>query len=179
MKGLLITIATAAILGLPVSTGSPRQPLQIAEIETVAAEAKYIDYNSTLQRVSEFPVVTAPEPIDDTSPFAEPGSDESLVISSPESGGWQYYGVCTITFYCAGPCCCGQYASGYTASGTRATANRTVAMSGLPFGTEVMIDGQVYVLEDRGVSGMWVDIFVDSHDEALRRGMYEAEVWIR
>ena len=176
MKGLLITIATAAILGLPVSTGSPRQPLQIAEIETVAAEAKYIDYNSTLQRVSEFPVITA-EPVDDT-PFAEPGADEPLVISSPESGGWVYYGRCTVTFYCPGPCCCGAYASGYTASGTYATANRTVAMSGLPFGTHVLVDGQEYIVEDRGVGGMWVDIFVDSHEEACRRGMYETDVYI-
>jgi hypothetical protein len=41
-----------------------------------------------------------------------------------------------------------------------------------------MINGQEYVVEDRGVSGMWVDIFCGSHDEALNRGMYQTEVYI-
>lgn len=180
MKGLLITALAAALIGVPAVTGTEvqREPLTITQIHgnTVEGTVQAIDYNSRLFISSAYPVPT-PEPI----PFtAQPtGSDEFQVISSPESGGWQYYGVCTITFYCPGPCCCGAYASGYTASGTRATANRTVAMSGLPFGTEVMIDGQVYVVEDRGVGGMWVDIFVDTHEEALRRGMYEREVYIR
>lgn len=89
-----------------------------------------------------------------------------------------YYGVCTITFYCAGACCCGQWASGNTASGTRATPNRTVAHGSLPFGTRLLIDGQEYVVEDRGVNGAWVDIFVPTHAEADARGMYQTEVWI-
>lgn len=86
------------------------------------------------------------------------------------------YGECRITFYC--PCgrCCGK-SDGITASGAKATANHTVAAD-LPFGTRLMIDGEEYVVEDRGVSGMCVDIYVDSHDEALRRGLYYTDVYI-
>lgn len=89
-----------------------------------------------------------------------------------------YGSNCRITFYCPGPCCCGVYASGYTASGTRATANRTVACGDLPFGTKIMIDGQEYIVEDRGVGAQQIDIFVNSHAEADARGLYYREVWI-
>lgn len=85
-----------------------------------------------------------------------------------------------VTHYCPGPCCCGQWASGYTASGTLATAGRTVACGDLPFGTKIRIEGLdgIYVVEDRGVNGFWIDIFCDSHQEALQRGMYTTRVWI-
>lgn len=83
-----------------------------------------------------------------------------------------------ITFYCPLSCCCGAYASGYTASGTRATANRTVACGDLPFGTRILLDGQEYVVEDRGVGAQQIDVFVNSHAEADARGLYYREVWI-
>lgn len=86
------------------------------------------------------------------------------------------YGECRITFYCPCSRCCGK-SDGITASGVKATANHTVAAS-LPFGTRLMIDGQEYVVEDRGVSGMCVDIYVDSHEEALQRGLYYTNVFI-
>lgn len=91
------------------------------------------------------------------------------------------YGVCTITFYDNGVCCCGQYAYGATASGVMPTVNRTVASNCLPFGTRLLINGQEYVVEDRGDSNMndfWIDIYVSSHEEALQRGMFSAEVYI-
>ena len=89
-----------------------------------------------------------------------------------------YYGNCRITFYCPGPCCCGAYATGITASGAAVQANHTVANGSLPFGTRVMIDGQEYVVEDRGVGGDQFDIFVWSHQEALARGLYYTDVYI-
>lgn len=87
------------------------------------------------------------------------------------------WGVATITHYCNCSACCGQWAGGGTASGTTPTAGRTVAAD-LPFGTRLLINGQEYIVEDRGVSGCWVDIYCDSHAEALARGMYQAEVFI-
>lgn len=101
--------------------------------------------------------------------------EEQPVEEQPSTHLW---GTCTLTFYCPGSCCCGQWSSGYTASGTLATAGRTVACGDLPFGTRLMIEGHEYVVEDRGVNGMWVDIFVNSHSEACQRGMYQAEVYI-
>lgn len=87
------------------------------------------------------------------------------------------YGECRITFYCPCAQCCGK-SDGITASGVTAKADHTVAAD-LPFGTKLLIDGQEYVVEDRGVSGMCVDIFVDSHEEALQRGLYYSEVYIK
>lgn len=88
------------------------------------------------------------------------------------------YGNCRITFYDAGPCCCGAYASGITASGAPVQVNHTVANGSLPFGTRLMIDGQEYVVEDRGVGEFEIDIYVATHEEANQRGLYYTEVFI-
>ena len=101
------------------------------------------------------------------------------VVSEPQK--MHLYGTCTITFYDNGACCCGQWAGGNTASGAPPTPNHTAASNVLPFGTRILIDGQEYVIEDRGDSGMdafWIDIYVSTHEEGLRRGMYKSEVWI-
>lgn len=78
-----------------------------------------------------------------------------------------------VTAYCPCSKCCGR-ASGRTASGTKATAGRTVAASGkFAFGTKLNIGGHIYTVEDRGgaVSGNKIDIFVNSHAEALQWGV--------
>lgn len=120
------------------------------------------------------------EPAGDGSGDTEEDGGEVLEESdnvAPVNAAQHLWGVCTITFYC--PCseCCGSWAGCATASGTTPTAGRTVAAD-LPFGTRLLIDGQEYVVEDRGVGGMWVDIFVNDHNEALQRGMYQTEVYI-
>lgn len=79
-----------------------------------------------------------------------------------------------ITAYCSCSKCCGAHASGYTASGTLATANRTVAASSqYAFGTKLIINGQEYVVEDRGgaIKGDRIDIYMDSHADALAWGV--------
>ena len=79
----------------------------------------------------------------------------------------------TLTAYC--PCVkgCGK-SDGITASGTQATAGRTVAVDTrlIPYGTEISIDGKTYVAEDCGgkVKGYTIDVFFDSHEEALNFG---------
>ena len=57
-------------------------------------------------------------------------------------------------------------------------AGITVACGDLPFGTEIEINGHRYIVQDRGVPGQWIDIYCSSHDEALQRGMYTADVYI-
>ena len=79
-----------------------------------------------------------------------------------------------ITAYCSCSKCCGAHASGYTASGTLATANRTVAASSqYAFGTKLIINGKEYTVEDRGgaITGDRIDIYMDSHAEALAWGV--------
>ena len=78
-----------------------------------------------------------------------------------------------ITAYCSCSKCCGK-TTGRTASGTKATAGRTVAASGqFAFGTKLNIGGHTYVVEDRGgaIKGNKIDIFVNSHAEALQWGV--------
>ena len=78
-----------------------------------------------------------------------------------------------VTAYCSCAKCCGK-TTGYTASGTKATAGRTIAASSqFAFGTKLIINGQEYVVEDRGgaVTGNKIDIYMNSHAEALAWGV--------
>lgn len=104
-----------------------------------------------------------------------PAEEVNTAETAPET---TYYGACRITFYCSCSQCCGQWAGGPTASGAMPTPGRTVANGVLPFGTRVLIGGQEYVVEDRGVSGDQFDIYVADHQEALNRGLYYADVYI-
>ena len=82
-------------------------------------------------------------------------------------------GIYKVTAYCACMQCCGK-TNGITASGTHATANRTIATpSTFPFGTKVLINGITDTVEDRGgaIQGNRIDIYMDSHAEALRFGV--------
>lgn len=97
------------------------------------------------------------------------------VVSEPEP--MHLYGNCRITFYCHCAACNGR-AGANCASGVQPTVNHTVANGSLPFGTRLMIDGQEYVVEDRGVGDFEIDIFVASHEEALQRGLYYTDVYI-
>ena len=119
---------------------------------------------------------------------AENSSQQSSSQSSSQSGGSQdqqtgqssgntYLGRFRLTGYC--PCvqCCGK-SDGITASGTKATAGRTVAMGGVPLGTKLLINGVVYIVEDRGTSYSHVDIFFNTHGEALQFGSRYADVYL-
>lgn len=82
--------------------------------------------------------------------------------------------VFKVTAYCSCSKCCGSHANGYTASGTKATAGRTVAApSNLAYGTKLNINGNTYVVEDRGgaIKGNRIDIYVNSHSQALAWGV--------
>lgn len=83
-----------------------------------------------------------------------------------------------VTAYCACMSCCGK-TNGITASGTKATANRTVAApSTFAFGTELVINGQTYIVEDRGgaIQGNRIDVYMNSHSEALAWGVRYLDV---
>lgn len=94
--------------------------------------------------------------------------------------GWTSLGTFRITHFCACSKCCGKWAGGPTASGTMPEAGRTIAVDPdvIPLGSEVRINGHVYIAEDTGsgVDGNAIDIFVDDHAEAVQLGMYYAEV---
>lgn len=92
------------------------------------------------------------------------------------SGQGTYLGNFTLTAYCNCAQCCGT-AGNLTASGTVPTSGHTVAMAGVPFGTQLLINGTVYTVEDLGTPYGHVDIYFDSHAEALSFGLQSAEVY--
>ena len=110
----------------------------------------------------------------DSSDSSE-SSDSSSEGSSSSSQG-TYLGTFTLTAYCNCAQCCGT-AGNLTASGTVPTAGRTVAMAGVPFGTQLLINGNVYTVEDLGTPYGHVDIYFNSHSEALAFGLQSAEVY--
>lgn len=117
-----------------------------------------------------------------TSSAAASGtSSSSAPASSAESSSGStsgsYLGRFKLTAYCPCAKCCGK-SDGITASGTKATAGRTVAMGGLPLGTKIRINGVVYTVEDRGTVYGHVDIFKNSHSEALAFGVKYADVYL-
>ena len=88
---------------------------------------------------------------------------------TPVSAGATY----KVTAYCSCAKCCGK-TNGITASGTKATANHTVAApSSFAMGTKLLINGNVYTVEDRGgaITGNKIDIYMNSHAEALAWGV--------
>ena len=121
-------------------------------------------------------VVTLPE-------IEEPEEPEPPTLTS--------IGEFTITAYCACEKCCGKDPShpayGITASGTEATQGRTIATdpSVIPTGSVVYFDGidgltGGYIAEDAGaaIKGNKIDLFFDSHQDALEWGVQTKEVFV-
>lgn len=112
---------------------------------------------------------------------ADDYSDFTVEVEGMEAESGTYLGSYVVTAYCGCSKCCGK-SDGITASGTKATAGRTVAApSSLAFGTEIIIDGHTYVVEDRGgsISGNRIDIYFSSHQEALNYGRRTVDVYLK
>ena len=124
--------------------------------------------------------ITEIEPEIITDWIFTPLVETSLVVTEPVQYSGQYLGDWTITFYCNCSECCGQWAGGLTVSGTEPTEGRTVACGSLDFGTEIYIEGLGdYVVEDRGVEGNWIDIYLDSHEACNQMGMMSRGVYVK
>ena len=93
-------------------------------------------------------------------------------------------GKYTISHYCREnyPHICNNGDATYTATMTVPTPGRTIAVdpSVIPYGTEVIINGNTYIAEDCGgaIKGNRIDVLCDTHEEALQKGMQTAEVFI-
>ena len=88
-----------------------------------------------------------------------------------------------VTHYCNCSKCCGKWAGGNTASGKKPASGMVAMSSHYPFGTQIMIKGTMYTVEDRGGSGIEndihrVDIFVSDHNTALKMGRYKTKAKI-
>lgn len=100
-------------------------------------------------------------------------------------------GTFTATAYC--PCeeCCGIWSAEHpsrdkdyvqrTSSGTIPEEGRTISADWgvLPKGSEVVINGHPYIVEDTGgaIKGNRIDVYFESHEAALEFGVQEVDVY--
>lgn len=151
---------------LSTENSSSKTEVSISEDATQVVEVTYVDcwyfrFSKDYSYSTEY--------LESTS---SKGSSKNL---SGEAG--KLIGNFTITSYC--PCikCNGKYSveaggSGKTKSGTMPEAGLTIASNILPLGTYVMFNNHVYHVEDTGTGlpGNWIDLYVNTHQEALNWG---------
>lgn len=148
---------------------------------------EHVESTEKIEKIEKAPVKnetkaeieTQPQPEGETKPTEEPESEsESESESEPEL---KSLGRFKLTAYCACSKCCGK-SDGITASGTKAKQGRTIAVDPklIPYGTKVVINGRTYVAEDCGgsIKQNRIDVFFNSHKDALNFGIQHAEVFI-
>ena len=144
-----------------------RQEEERAAAEREAAEAAIL---AAQQAAAAAPAAS----YDNSSSYHGATTTPITAASSGESLGTFY-----ITAYCGCEKCSGGHNK--TASGTTPTQGRTIAAdtSVLPFGTQVVIDGIVYTVEDRGsgICGNHIDIFFATHEDAMAYGSKSVKVY--
>jgi len=93
----------------------------------------------------------------------------------------EYLGEFKLTAYCGCWSCSEGYGNG-TATGTIAQADYTIAVDPdvIPYGSVVYINGKMYVAEDCGgaVNNNHIDVYHNTHDEAVKFGIQYADVWL-
>lgn len=103
-------------------------------------------------------------------------SNETRTVTKTVQAG-EYIGEVVTSGYCNCSICCGQWAGGPTASGVYPKANHTIAVDAsnpiVPIGTEIIMNGTLYKVEDTGNFaryGVDFDVYYDDHSEALAHG---------
>lgn len=118
---------------------------------------------------------------DEESTVAEVGVKIGSPVSVSSEASLKSLGVFRITHYCPCSLCCGPWADGITSTGITAVTNHTIAVdpTQIPYGTKVVINGQVYVAEDCGgaIKKDCIDVYVASHAEGQAKGVYYTEVY--
>ena len=116
---------------------------------------------------------------DKTDPQEDSDDKEKEVL---QEGNWKSLGEFKLTAYCPCAKCNGSSNAGKTATGVKPTANHTIAVDRkvIPLGSKIRIGDSdiVYVAEDTGVRGNHIDIFHDTHSQALDFGVARREVFI-
>ena len=136
--------------------------------------------DENLEEINEVDIETESTRI--VIPVGENETTELINTNVETTGELEYLGNFRITHYCPCSICCGAYANGITATGTVATAGRTIAVSPseIPYGSKVMINGNIYIAEDcgSGINNHCIDIYVNDHQEALNKGVYYTDVYL-
>lgn len=127
--------------------------------------------------------------VSETSTSSDASTDTTNDIESSDAAETQeakasaeiYAGRFTTTAYCSCRKCC-RGGKNRTKSGTVPQAGRTISadLRIFPLGTKLRINGVVYTVEDSGsgIRGNKLDIFFNSHSQALQYGKRSADVYI-
>lgn len=182
----ILTAAMALIALLVLIVCAEVKAANDARAEVLRERHYILDYyaqrtpNTGLEASDPLMVEPIPETVQaaETPPAAIEIKDAAPAEAVPAER-WESLGTWKVTAYCPLECCNGKGRAWTTASGAPMEAGKTVAVGGLPFGTELMINGQLYVVQDRGVKGKHVDILFPDHDSALAFGVKKAEVFIK
>lgn len=174
-----IIVASAIVAAFILGRATAPKHNDTAGGYTIDAEA------ATASKFEQFvPPSTEPaESLEESLPEITPAEPEPELLS---------LGVFRITAYCSCEKCCGYWAQNrpldddgqpivYTASGAIAQAGTTIAADTdvLPFGTQVVIDGHTYTVQDEGsaIKGHSIDIYFEDHQEALEFGVKYQEIF--
>ncbi len=107
------------------------------------------------------------------------GTGHAMPDGSQEELG-ESCGMFEITGYCSCEICTGD--NQLTFSGTVPRPGHTAAadLDIFPLGSRIRIGETVYTVEDTGacITGHVIDIYFDTHEEAVENGRYKAEVFL-
>lgn len=126
-------------------------------------------------------------------------AEEKSVVEKPEEiqvvleSKKESLGEFKLTAYCSCEKCCGKWELNrpkdengkdivYGSTGTILVAGTSIAVdpSVIPYGSQVEINGHTYTAHDTGgaINGNRIDIYFDSHQDALNFGVQYAEVFL-
>lgn len=191
--GLVAGFCVAGFL-IGILMGDPRIPQNTKAYQDSPEPTKFaaeVLARGTPQEIGMLQNLT-PETVPETAPQAIP---ETMAETEPAAEP-QYtnMGMFKLTAYCSCEHCCDEWAINrpkdengnpivYTASSAIAKQGVTVAADTnvLPFGTSLLIDGHEYIVQDRGgaIQGNRIDVYFDSHQEALQFGVQYKEVLVK
>ena len=145
-------------------------------ISTVAFIACSIGYYAGTQKIE---IVKNEKPIENKSV-----KTFKQISKKPDT--WKSVTM-NVSAYCPCKKCCGDFADGHTANGYKIKENDrfVAAPKNYYFGTEMIVpgynNGKVVVVRDRGgaIKGNKLDVYFDTHQEALNFGRQKISVKVR
>ena len=117
-------------------------------------------------------------------------TEEDIVVPEIKK---ESLGEFKLTAYCSCEKCCGKWALNrpkdengkdivYGSTGAILVAGTSIAVdpSVIPYGSQVEINGHTYIAHDTGgaIKGNRIDVYFDSHQDALNFGVQYAEVFL-
>ena len=175
---IIICLFTFLICGCNENNEIPEDTKVIYETTDTTTHTE----NITIEESAEETIVETiiEETEESTEDYTVPETTEPVVEEESESQ-LINLGKYKLTAYCPCEKCNGKWAGGITATGVMAKSGHTIAVdpSVIPYGTKIVIWGHTYVAEDCGgaIKGNRIDIYFDTHEEALEFGVRYAEVY--